>query len=146
LYSSIVGHGRKEANLLSEAVSRLLQNIDEQAQVLLSMAYCQNHYDPKVEASASVGGEALGKSQSRIVRFPSPDMGLVLQDNILDHVKWMWEQVLGNNAADEPSQEVEDSIDCTLWYSRSAKKWVTMKASNVMSAVAPKLYYDRMSH
>jgi len=113
LYSSVVGHSQKEADLLSKAVSQLLQSIDEQAQVLFSMSYRQNHSGPKAEASTLVEGEAIGKLQSRIVRFfPSPNMDLFMQDNILDHVKSMSGQVLGNNAVDGPSQETnEDSTD-----------------------------------
>lgn len=93
LYALVSLGGSKGFALLEQAVDLLLSamNTTPAPRVLWSVKYQQQ---------PSSGSDALPCGPEKIIRFPPPPVELAFNDEILDNVKSVWEQVMGQQGGE----------------------------------------------
>ncbi|KAF3052239.1 Rab proteins geranylgeranyltransferase component A [Didymella keratinophila] len=93
LYASTSVSSENGFVLLSKAVDALLASVDvSPAPDVLWSAQYQQH--------ASSGAEILPADNERVLSFPSPSMDLAFDDTILDNVKVVWQNIVGEDGGD----------------------------------------------
>ncbi|KAH4003452.1 Rab proteins geranylgeranyltransferase [Parastagonospora nodorum] len=94
LYASTALRGKLGFQLLSRAVDTLLASVDVSPapSLLWSTQYQQR---------PTSGTEVLPTgNDDRVLRFPPPSADLAFDDNIFDHVKDVWEKIMGGEGGD----------------------------------------------
>ncbi|KAL0260268.1 Rab proteins geranylgeranyltransferase component A [Diplodia seriata] len=91
LYAFASPSGEEGVKLLNAAVAALLQSIEGEStpKILWSVHY---------EQYSRSGNDAPATTHDSIVAFPPPSLDLKFDDSMLDHVRTMWEKIMGDEA------------------------------------------------
>ena len=83
--------------LLQSAIDKLVVSIDEspKPQILWSLHYDQRHTPPATAEGFNTNIKCVEPSNPHVLRIPDVDPGLVLEDDVLKHVRAAWRKIMG---------------------------------------------------
>ena len=99
--STVHKEGIESHRLLQTAVERLIANVDEDppATILWYLHYDQKHVAPATTDDYDANIICEGYSNDNILRLPDLAPGLVLEDDVIKHVKAAYHRIVGDGGA-----------------------------------------------
>lgn len=86
-------------SLLQSAIERLIANIDEspKPQILWYLHYDQKHTPPATTDDYDTNIICTKISNPHVLKLPDVEPGLVLEDDVLKHVRAAWRRIMGED-------------------------------------------------
>lgn len=80
-------------------MDKLVASIDEspKPQILWSLHYDQRHTPPATAEDYNTNIKCTNISNPHVLKLPDVDPGLVLEDDVLKHVRAAWRKIMGED-------------------------------------------------